>query len=213
MIDRFVSITLKPRSVICCVLSLFALTQLILKALFCAAIRRLSLSFQMFFFLSPVQVVSCEISLVCHLKCPYNWSSHFLSLFIGSVDACAVSIVSDGFNKSFLVLVYEIFESLYRCLVAILNYGQSSSSFFINLYSLSTLSLGCKAWGKSFLVLWTIIWSSFLVHFKNGHEYLPRGTAPEFILLMRFLPSSLHSCSFLVFLTYRFYLFLSFSHV
>ena len=52
-------------------------------ALFYTAIRRDSVSLLKFPFLSHVQVFSCEISLVCRLKFPYNsFSSHFCSLLI-----------------------------------------------------------------------------------------------------------------------------------
>ena len=52
-------------------------------ALFCAAIRRDSVSLLRFPFLSHVQVFLCEISLICRLKCPYScFSSHFYCLII-----------------------------------------------------------------------------------------------------------------------------------
>ena len=47
------------------------------------------------------------------------------------------------------------------------------------------------------LILWSICWSSSLVHFKNGSEYL---TAQVFIPLISFLLCSLLSGSFLVLL-------------
>ena len=49
--------------------------------------------------------------------------------------------------------------------------------FFLDSYSLSRSSLGCKALCNviSFLVLWSICWSSSLVHFKNGPKNLTRG--------------------------------------
>ena len=74
---------------------------------------------------------------------------------------------------------------------------------FLDTYGLLTSSLGCKTLCIiiSFLVLWSICWSSFLVHFKNCPE---RGTAQLFIILMRFLHCSLVSISFLVLLRYSF---------
>ena len=65
--------------------------------------------------------------------------------------------------------------------------------------------LGCKAVCVviSFLVLLSFCWSSFLVHFKNGPEYLTRGTTQVCMHLMGFL----HSSSFLVRLRYSFYVF------
>ena len=76
-------------------------------------------------------------------------------------------------------------------------------------YSLSMLSFGCNAFRIviSFLGLWSICWSSSLAHFKNGPEYLTRGTAQVFISLMRFLLYSLILSGFLVLLRYSFLIF------
>ena len=65
----------------------------------------------------------------------------------------------------------------------------------------------------NFLVFWSICWSSSLVHIKNDPEYLTSETAQLFILLMRFLPSSLVLSSFPVLLKYSFLFFLSSPHV
>ena len=67
-------------------------------------------------------------------------------------------------------------------------------------------SPGCKVlcFVMSFLVLWSICLSSSLVHFKNGSEYLTRGTARGFIHLMRCRLYSLVSSNFLVLLRYSF---------
>ena len=54
-------------------------------ALFCAVIRRDSVSFLRFPFLSHVQVISCDVSLVCRLKYPYScvfYSFRFLFIFV-----------------------------------------------------------------------------------------------------------------------------------
>ena len=66
----------------------------------------------------------------------------------------------------------------------------SNSNFC--LHSLSTSSLGRKALciTMSFLVLWFISWSSFLVHFKNSPELLTRVTAQVFIHLIKLIISS-----------------------
>ena len=50
---------------------------------------------------------------------------------------------------------------------------------FLDTYSLSTSSLRCNALCMviSFLLLWSISLSSFLVHLRKGPEYLTRGTA------------------------------------
>ena len=80
---------------------------------------------------------------------------------------------------------------------------------FLETYSLSTLSLGCKALYMvfSFLVLWSICLSYSLVHFKKGPEYLTRGTASVFIPLKKFLQHSFILSSFLVILRYYFLIF------
>ena len=74
-----------------CGLSIFAILlrlvyscfDIVLVALFCAAIRRDSVSLLRFPFLSRVQVFSSETSLVCRLKYPYScFSSHFFWLFL-----------------------------------------------------------------------------------------------------------------------------------
>ena len=54
----------------CYILSIFALIWLVLMALFCAAIRRDSVSLLRFPFISYVHIFSCEMLLVSHLKCP-----------------------------------------------------------------------------------------------------------------------------------------------
>ena len=55
-----------------------------------------------------------------------------------------------------------------------------------------------------FLVLWFICWSSSLVYFKNGPEYLTRWTTQVYILLISFQPNSLVSSCFLVHMKYSF---------
>ena len=45
-------------------------------------------------------------------------------------------------------------------------------------------------WSLVFFVLWSICLSSSPVHFKKGPEYLTRGTAQVFILLVGFLLDS-----------------------
>ena len=66
-----------------CVLSILTLIWLVLMVLFCAAIRRDSVSLLRFPFLSHVQVCSFEMSLVSHLKYLYScFSSHFCFCFL-----------------------------------------------------------------------------------------------------------------------------------
>ena len=78
---------------------------------------------------------------------------------------------------------------------------------FLKTNTLSMSSLGYKTLCIiiSFLVLWSVCLSSFLVQFKNGPGYLTR----VFIPLMRFLFQSLVSRNFLVCLMQSFLVFSS----
>ena len=67
------------------------------------------------------------------------------------------------------------------------------------------------AWSQVFF--WSICLSSSLVHFKNGPEYLTRGTAQVFVPLIRFLLHSFVSSSFLVLLIYCFLIFFFHFHL
>ena len=169
---------------------------------FCAAIKRDSVSLNRFLFLSHVQVFSREISLMCRLKCPYScFSFHFSFLVIFDLLMLGVvCIVSCHCNQSSFVLFYVVFSSGINAWT--LSWMLTSPSSFLDTYSLSTSSLRCKVLCivTSFLVLWSICWSSFQVHFKNGR----RGTTRVFIYSMRFLLCSLISSSFLVLLRYSF---------
>ena len=105
---------------------------------------------------------------------------------------------------------YGSLTPLQKCSRCIL---QPSPSSRLGIYSLSVSSPGCKALYIviNFLVLWFICLSSSLVHFRNYPEYLTRGTAPMFSLLMRFLIKCLGSKGFLILLRYSYFLFFSFS--
>ena len=106
-------------------------------------------------------------------------------------------------------LLYDWSFHLYHYKTHIFNAGKSSSSFF-DTYSLSTSSLRSKAQCivMGFLVFWSIC-SSVYVHFKNGPEYLTKGTVQVFISFIIILPYSLVSSSFLFLLRYflNFFLF------
>ena len=145
--------SLSPHSLhwlFCCVFSIFSLIWLVLMALFCAVIRRDSVSL---LFLSHVQVLSCEMLFICRL-----------------LSFCYLCILSVGRNQSSLVFFYVVFESLYRCVNAVFDAGKSSPPLFFGTYSLSTSSQGrnalCMVIG--FLLLWSICLSSSLVHFRKG---------------------------------------------
>ena len=74
----------------CFVVSILTLIWLVVMALFCAAIRRDSVSLLKFSFLSHVQVLSCEMLFISHLKRPW---SYFSSRFCFLVFVILLSIV------------------------------------------------------------------------------------------------------------------------
>ena len=101
----------------CGALSILALIWLVLMALFCAAIRRDSVSL----FLSYVHVFSSEMSLVSRLKTSIELV-FFLFLFPGyfrSIYPLVISIVSGDYNQSSFALLYVVVELLYRCVNAV----------------------------------------------------------------------------------------------
>ena len=114
---------------------IFALTLSVRMALFCAAIRRDLVFLERFSFLINVQVFSCEISLVCRLKCPNNCFSSHLCFLVIVVLLILVLYVFDRCNQSFFPLFYVVFESSYRCIDSILNAGQSSSSILFLIHT------------------------------------------------------------------------------
>ena len=99
--------------------------------LFCAPIRRDSISLKSFSFLSYVQVFSSKMSLVCRLKCPHRFfSSHFCFLV-----TFVLVIISGGCYQSSSALFNIVFESLYQCIHTILNAAKSSSAFSWHIYA------------------------------------------------------------------------------
>ena len=86
-----------------------------------------------------------------------------LFLFSGyfcSVDACVVCIVSDGCNQSSSSLVYVIFESLYQCIDAIKNDGDS---FF---FFLTYIVCPCCLWHvRPYASSWVFLFSGPFVEF------------------------------------------------
>ena len=89
--------SLSPHSLhllFCCVLSILALIWLVLLALFCAAIRRDSVSLLKFPFLSHFRVLSCEILFISRLKRPYIYfPSHFCFLVIIILLSIVLSVL------------------------------------------------------------------------------------------------------------------------
>ena len=74
----------------CCVLSILAMIWLVPTALFCAAIKRDSVSLLKFPFLSHVQVLSCEMLFISRLKCQ---EICFLPIFFSLVIVILLTIV------------------------------------------------------------------------------------------------------------------------
>ena len=115
--------------IILAVLSILSLTWLVLMALFWASIRGDSVSLLRFSFLRHLQVFYWEISIVCCSKCRYSCFFNPFC-FVGFVLLELVRIVSRRCNLSSSALFDVIIQSLYRCIDAILNANESSSSFF-----------------------------------------------------------------------------------
>ena len=119
-------------------------------------------------FYQPCPIFSCEISLVCCLKCPYScFSSHFCFLIILFCWClcclyCFCSLYSVFIwiflcNLRVFVSMHRHYLQCWRILFLL---------FFLDTYRLSSSSLWCKVLCivMSFLVLWSICWSSFLAH-------------------------------------------------
>ena len=150
-------------------------------ALFCAAIRKNSVSLLRFPFLSHVHVFSWEMLLISRLKRVQSCFSSYLCflvivvllvLMLSVLFLVAVISPSPRFSlypSSRYIDVPTLFSMLANAL----------PPFFLDTYNLSTSSLGCNALCMviSFLVLWSLCLSSYLVHFKNGPEYLTRSAA------------------------------------
>ena len=97
--------SLSPHSLhlqFCCVLSILALIGLVLTPLFCAAIRRDSVSLLKFPFLSHVQVLSCEVLFISRLKTPIELFSFPFSFLV------IVILLSIVLSVSFLVAVMSL---------------------------------------------------------------------------------------------------------
>ena len=129
--------------------------------LFCASIRRDSVSLLRFHFLSNVQVFSCSISPVCRLISPYIcFSSHFcfLVLFIflsGLILPIPLFVFLCSFqcNLQVLVLMYQRHPQ----------YVEFSVFFFSrDIESMSSPGWRALCIVVNFLVLWSVIWVPLL---------------------------------------------------
>ena len=172
----------------CCILSVLALIWLGLRTLFYAAIRKNSVSLLKFSFLSHVQVFSYELTLVCRLKYPYScFSSYFCFLVIFVPLMLVLSVLFLGTVISFPSRFSTL--SLSRCIDASTLSSMLVSPLplsFLVTYRLSTSFQVCIVVSCFFLGgegLWSIYLSSFFIHFKNGPDYLTRGTAKGSSLL------------------------------
>ena len=155
-------------------------------ALSCAAIRRDSISLLRLPFLNQVHVFSCDMMFISCLKRLWIcFPFHFCFLYI-------VILLSIVLSVSFLMAVISPHSSFSikpssRCIDASTLSSMLASPVppsFLGTYNLSTSSLGCDALCMviSFLVLWSICWSSSLVHLRKGPEYLTKAQ-PKYLFL------------------------------
>ena len=122
-----------------CTLSILALIELVLMALFCTAIRRYSVSLLRFPFLSHVQVFLLRTQstlLFTHIWRENNWIQNFpkdisamwnvISLIqdLNCVHFLQRLLLHHGCYQFSSVLVYVVFRLLYQCINAILNAGK-----------------------------------------------------------------------------------------
>ena len=168
----------------CRVFAILALIWLVLMVLFCAAIRIDSVSLLRFPFLVK-PIFSC-------LRCHFFSLKMSIELFFFPFFLVICVLLVFVLLVLFLVAVISLLScfsmlSSSRYIEASTLYWMLASPFppFLDTYSLTMLSLGCKALGMviSFLVLCSICLSSSLVHFKNGPEYLTRRQ-PNYLSLL-----------------------------
>ena len=161
---------------------------IVLIALFCAAIRRDSVSLFKFPFLCHIPGSSFKSLPVCRLKCSYCcFSYHFCFLVIFHLSILVSSVLFPVavtcLPPPFLCILLVDVSTLSAILVSPL------PPYFLVTYNLSMSSLGCKAiWiVMSIFVLWSISANYFLVHFRDGPENLTReGVSNIFLDLLRY---------------------------
>ena len=164
-----------------------------------AAIRRDPVSFLSFPFLSHVQVLSCEIQLVCLLKrlnCCSSSNFYFLVIFYQLMFVLSVLflLAESVFLRSFLCrLLVDVLmgQHYFKCWQVLFLF------FPLHVQFKSSLEYKVLNIFRSILLLWSICWSSSPVHFKNSPEYLTK--------MIRFLLCSLVASNFLVLLRYSFF--------
>ena len=138
-----------------------------------------------------------------------SWSVRMIKFTIRLVPICFLTITSSG-RLAEIMRISKLCVSQNYAYFKIMRI--SKLCVFQNLLTILYISFSYMDSGLRIyhLFLWSICWSSYLVHFKNGPESLTRSTAQLFIPLMIFLLRSLVSSSFLVLLTYYFFSFFSF---
>ena len=161
--------------------------------LLCAAIKRDSISPLRFSFFRQFQNFLCENSFVCRLKCPKNCFSScfcFLVIFILLMFVLSVlfPVAVISFPPHFLM------SSSSHCIDASTLSWMLVVAFPLFLsWHMQSIFIISDASSWLFFILSFIFLSSSLVYFKNGPEYLMRGTTQVFISFIRF---SLVSCIF-----------------
>ena len=134
-----------------CILSIFALTKFVLMTMFCAAIKKDSVSLLRFSFLSHVQVYSYEIFFVCCLKYPYSClSSHFYFLVIVVLLILVLFVL---FLVTVICLSLFFLCNLWVIILVLSLILVSPLSSFLDTYSLSISFLECKAFISSLVFL------------------------------------------------------------
>ena len=146
-------------------------------ALFCAAIRRHSVSSDF-----PFLLFSCEILPVCHLKYPCScFSSYFcfLVIVILLIIVLFMLFLVAIINLTMLFFMYSLspcidVSTLFSMLVSPL------PPFFLDTYSLSMSSLRCKVLCIviSSLILWFICWMFFPRPFQEWSQVSYKGDSP-----------------------------------
>ena len=135
--------------------------------LFCAAIRRDSVSLLRFLFLSHVQVFLCEISLVFHLKCPHScFSYHFCFLvnFVLLMLVLSLLLLVAVINLPFTLLWILHHHQIHMLEFPqswIWNFCQSSESKMVTVW----LSFFSLEYGTFVNLPFTFLWS--LHHHKK----------------------------------------------
>ena len=110
-----------------------------------------------------------------------------------SLDYCVICVVSGLCNQHSLLFFKLCSRHRIESLTLSSMLARPLPASFLDILSMSYLACKALCIIINFLVFCSVCWRSSLVYFRNGPEYLTRGTTQEFIRLMRFL---LYSFSF-----------------